>query len=113
MRQNGFALKWRTSLVLKLPSDYEEKLLQYQRFVIHLCKKYNYSLEHMGNADETPVFLIFYLRIFTVDQKGTKSVTVKITGNEKLRATVTVSYTHLDVYKRQMVNFWDFILNII
>ena len=77
MRRNGFALRRRTSLAQKLPSDYEEKLLHYQRFVINLCNKHNYSLEHIGNGDETPVL-------------------VDMTSN-----FTAVSYTHLDVYKRQ------------
>ena len=50
-----------------------------------VCIRY---LVNMGAVSYThlPIFFIFYLRIFAVDQKGTKSVTIKITGNEKLHA---------------------------
>lgn len=40
-------------------------------------KKHNYSHENMANTNE-----------FMVDKKGTKSVTVKTTGNEKFCVTL-------------------------
>ncbi|KAJ8362614.1 hypothetical protein AAFF_G00365480 [Aldrovandia affinis] len=56
MRRNGLSLRRRTSLAQRLPSDFREKLLSYQRYVIKLRKKHSYPLDQMGNADQTPVF---------------------------------------------------------
>ncbi|KAJ8412579.1 hypothetical protein AAFF_G00129150 [Aldrovandia affinis] len=42
MRRNGLSLRRRTSLAQRLPSDFREKLLSYQRYVIKLRKKHSY-----------------------------------------------------------------------
>uniref|UniRef100_A0A672HN09 HTH CENPB-type domain-containing protein n=1 Tax=Salarias fasciatus TaxID=181472 RepID=A0A672HN09_SALFA len=54
MRRNGLALRRKTSLAQCLPSDFREKLLSYQRYVLGLRKKHHYPLDQMGNADQTP-----------------------------------------------------------
>jgi hypothetical protein len=56
MHRKGLALCRRTTLVRKLPTDYVEKLIAYQRHIINLCRKHDYLLGQMGNTDETPVF---------------------------------------------------------
>jgi hypothetical protein len=76
--------------VKKLPTDYVEKLIAYQRHIINLCQKHDYLLRQMGNADKTPVFFDMPANT-TVDTKGSKSVLVKTTGHEKLRITVILS----------------------
>jgi hypothetical protein len=58
MHRKGLALRRRTTLAKKLPTDYVKKLTAYQRHIIKLHRKHDYLLGHMGNADETPVFLI-------------------------------------------------------
>ncbi|CAG8717595.1 22244_t:CDS:1, partial [Gigaspora rosea] len=40
----------------KLPVDLEDKLLEFQQFVIHLCQKNDYPLGMIANMDETPVW---------------------------------------------------------
>jgi hypothetical protein len=86
---NGWALRFtrrkelalRGTLAKKLPTDYVEKLIAYQRHIINLRQKHDYLLGQMGNADETPVF--FYMTAnTTVDTKRSKSVLVKTTGHE-------------------------------
>lgn len=57
MRRNGFSLRRTTSIRQKLPSDYEAKLLEFQRYVIDLRRSSQMPLAHIGNADQTPVFL--------------------------------------------------------
>uniref|UniRef100_A0A672HC27 HTH CENPB-type domain-containing protein n=1 Tax=Salarias fasciatus TaxID=181472 RepID=A0A672HC27_SALFA len=54
MRRNGLALRRKTSLAQRLPSDFREKLLSYQRYVLGLRKKHHYPLDQMGNTDQTP-----------------------------------------------------------
>uniref|UniRef100_A0A671XB87 HTH CENPB-type domain-containing protein n=1 Tax=Sparus aurata TaxID=8175 RepID=A0A671XB87_SPAAU len=56
MRRNGLSLRRRTSLAQRLPADFREKLVNYQRFVIKLRKKHEYPLDQMRNAVQTPVF---------------------------------------------------------
>jgi hypothetical protein len=56
MHRKGLALRQRTTLAKKLPTDYVEKLIAYQRHIINLRRKHDYLLGQMGNADETPVF---------------------------------------------------------
>ncbi|KAK0153232.1 Pogo transposable element with KRAB domain [Merluccius polli] len=90
MRRNGLALSRRTSLAQHLPSDFGEKLLSFQRFVINLRKKHSYPLDQIGNADQTPVYFDMPTSV-TVNRKGEKSVLVKSTGNEKSRVTVMLT----------------------
>ncbi|KAK0141223.1 Pogo transposable element with KRAB domain [Merluccius polli] len=90
MRRNGLALRRRTSLAQHLPSDFGEKLLSFQRFVINLRKKHSYPLDQIGNADQTPVYFDMPTSV-TVNRKGEKSMLVKSTGNEKSRVTVMLT----------------------
>lgn len=92
MLRNGLFLRHRTTLAQRLPVDFNEKLLAFQRYVIELRKKHNYPLSQIGNADETPVFFDMKSNI-TVDQKGAKSILMRTTGNEKLRITAMLAVT--------------------
>ena len=87
MRRNGLSLRRRTTLAQRLPNDFNEKLFEYQRYVINLRKTHNYPLEQIGNADETAVYFDMPTKV-TVNAKGAKSVLVKTTGSEKMRVTV-------------------------
>ena len=81
MRRNGLSLRRRMSLAQHLPSDFGEKLLPFQRFVINLRKKHSYPLDQIGNADQTPIYFDMPTSV-TVNRKGEKFVLVKLTGNE-------------------------------
>ena len=87
MKRAGIVLRRRTTLCQRLPSAYEEKLVFFQRLVIGLRKQHEYLLDHMGNADQTPVFFDMPTSV-VVDVKDVKSVLVRSTGNEKARITV-------------------------
>lgn len=87
MKRAGLSLRRRTTLAQKLPAEYSEKLLEFQRYVINLRKEHMYMLGQMGNADETPVYFDMPANV-TVNEKGAKSVLVRGTGNEKQRITV-------------------------
>lgn len=90
MRRNGLSLRRRTSLAQKMPADYEEKLLAYQKYVISLRKRHEYLDAQIGNADQTPVYFDMPSNV-TVNCKGEKSVHIKTTGNEKQRCTVMLA----------------------
>ena len=87
MLRHHLSIRKRTSIAQRMPDDFEHKLLAYQKYVIKLRKKNNYSLRNIANADQTP--LHFDLPSgHTIDFKGVKSVTIKSTGAEKARFTV-------------------------
>uniref|UniRef100_A0A8D0DA03 HTH CENPB-type domain-containing protein n=1 Tax=Sander lucioperca TaxID=283035 RepID=A0A8D0DA03_SANLU len=86
----GLTLRRRTSLAQRLPSDFEEKLLSFQRYVLKLRKTHSYPLDQIGNADQTPVFFDMPTSV-NVAKKGDKSVIVRSTGNEKNRITVMLA----------------------
>ncbi|QQP49044.1 Pogo ele1 orf1-h 1e-40-j 4, partial [Caligus rogercresseyi] len=90
MRRNGLSLRRRTSLAQCLPSDFEEKLLTFQRHAINLRKTHKYPFDQICNADQTPVFFDMPSSV-TVNKRGEKSVIVRSTGNEKSRVTVMLT----------------------
>ncbi len=92
MARHGFSIRRRTSVCQKLPPHYEQKLVEYQRYVIQLRRKMDYALSNMGNADETPVYFDM-TRSTTIAEKGARDVKILSTGHEKLRVTVMLSVT--------------------
>ena len=69
MRRKGLTLRRRTSLAQCLPSDFDEKLLSFQLYVLKLRKTHSYPLDQIGNADQTPVFFDMPTSV-TVAKKG-------------------------------------------
>ena len=59
----------------KLPTDFEEKLVNFQQHVIMLRKRGNFLMGQIGNADEMPIWLDMP-RNYTVEQKGVKQVLI-------------------------------------
>ena len=90
MERYGFSIRRRTTIAQKLPQDYEEKLIKFQRYVIAQRKKHDFELKYIGNADQTP--LTFDIATSsTVSEKGVKSVSILTTGHEKDRFTVMLA----------------------
>ncbi|KAL1452370.1 hypothetical protein MTO96_043812 [Rhipicephalus appendiculatus] len=92
MRRKGFALRRRTSICQKLPEAYEDKLVEFQRYVIRLRQQHGYMLGQIGNADETPVWFDMPSST-TVCERGAKEVKLLSTGNEHSRFTVMLACT--------------------
>lgn len=92
MRPAGFSLRRRTSTCQKLPAEYEEKLVEFQRYVMKMRRQRQYPVGQIGNADETPIFL-YIPAGYVIDELGTKEVRVRTTGNEKTRVTVMLACT--------------------
>ena len=86
MQRNGFRLHRRTSLCQKLPADFKEKLVAFQRSVTRLQKKNNCLLSQTGDANEIPVYSDMPSN-YTVDEEA-KSVAIKTLGYEKMCVTV-------------------------
>lgn len=92
MRRNGLSLRRRTTICQRLPAEYEERLVAFQRYVIKLRQEHNYLLGQIGNADQTPVYFDMPSRT-TVTAKGAKDVRLLTTGNEHTRFTVMLCCT--------------------
>jgi hypothetical protein len=56
MKRKILSLRRKTKISQKLPSEFETKLTEFQRFIIGLHRRNNYSLSQIGNADETVGF---------------------------------------------------------
>ena len=92
MKRHDLSIRRRTHISQKLPEDVDDKLTQFQSFVIKQRKRHNYPLSQIGNADQTP--LTFDLPAdTTITHKGASTVTIKTTGNEKNRFTVMLACT--------------------
>ncbi|CAC5369508.1 unnamed protein product [Mytilus coruscus] len=92
LRRHDLSIHRRTHISQKLPADYEDKLLEFQKYIIKVRKQNNYLLSQIGNADQTP--LTFDLPAdTTIDHKGTSTVNIRTTGNEKNRFTVMLACT--------------------
>ncbi|KAE8737973.1 hypothetical protein FOCC_FOCC016556, partial [Frankliniella occidentalis] len=100
MKRNNLSVRRRTTIAQRLPQDYEEKLLKFQRqvlrrsnaYVIALRRRNNPLPGQIGNADQTPLYLGMPSRT-SVDTKGKKSISIKTTGNEMTRFTVMLAIT--------------------
>lgn len=92
MRRKNLSIRRRTHIAQKLPEDFEDKVTQFQKFIIKQRKLHDFDLSQIGNADQTP--LTFDLPSATsVAIKGSKTVTINTTGNEKNRFTVMLACT--------------------
>ena len=92
LRRNDLSIRRRTHISQRLPEDYDDKLLEFQRFIINQRKLHNFDLSQIGNADQTP--LTFDLPYATsIDRKGAKTVNITTTGNEKNHFTVMLACT--------------------
>jgi len=79
MERNGFSIRRRTTVAQKLPKDYKDKLINFQRFIISKRKQHNFELRHIGNADQTPLTFDIVTNS-TIAEKGIKSVPTGSSG---------------------------------
>ena len=53
----GMALRRRTAICQKLPKDFEQTLLNYQRYITYPRKAENFLMGRTASADETAIYL--------------------------------------------------------
>ena len=92
MRRMGLVLRSRMTIRQKLPKDFEQKLLNYQRYITNLRKTANFLMGQMANADEKAIYFDM-LPNYMLEKKGVKEVFLKTTGCEKIRLTVMLAAT--------------------
>ena len=88
--RHGLCLRQRTHIAQKLPSDVEDKVMNFHKFVIDLRKGQQFHRRAIGNMDETPMFFDMPGNR-TVDVKGASTVSIKTSGAEKQHFTVILS----------------------
>ena len=64
-------------LVVKLPADMGEKIVEFHRFVLRARRRHDYQLSHILNTDDTPM---------RFELPATR--TLKFTGNRTVRDEV-------------------------
>lgn len=90
MKRNGLSLRQKTTLAQRLPPDYEEKIVQFQRFIIKQRRAHSYPLHLVANMDESLIQFDMPSNR-TVSKTGEKTVKIRTTGNEKNRLTVVLT----------------------
>ncbi|KAM7312951.1 pogo transposable element with KRAB domain [Ixodes scapularis] len=73
MKREDLLIRRRTTMCQRLPAEYEDKLLSFQKSVSKLRREHGYILSQIGNADHTPVWFDSPENC-TVNAKGQKSV---------------------------------------
>ena len=91
-KRHGLTLRCKTKIAQKLPAELDEKICNFQKFIINKRKVIDYPLNRIGNMDETPMCFDMPSNT-TLHRKGEKTVLIRTTGHEKTRFTVVLGCT--------------------
>ena len=80
-----------THVAQKPETELNDKMHGFLRYVKTLRRRNSYDLDSIGNMDETPVW-IDMPGDYTIETKGSKTVSMGSTGHEKTRITVFSCY---------------------
>ena len=83
LKRYRLALRRRTRISQKLPSQTQELLEKFQQFIINLRLEKSYTLENIFNMDKMPVWFDMASN-FTINPKGERTVHIRVMGNEKI-----------------------------
>ena len=90
MNKKNLVIRQETKITQILPSDLDNKIANFRRFIIGMRNGNQYHLHYVENTDETPLnFDLMTDR--TVDIKGAKTVQVRKAGHGKTRFRVVSS----------------------
>ena len=90
LARNSFSIRCRTTVAQKLPENFDDKLINFHRFIIQMRQRYGFDLSVIGNADQTPLTFDIASKT-TVSASGIKTVPIITTGHEKDRFTVMLA----------------------
>ena len=90
MKRKKLVIRAKTRISQRLPKEFEEHIVNFQRKIIRMRQANQYDLQQIGNMDETPMNFDMPLSR-TVDTLGNKSILIKTTGNEKNHFTVVLA----------------------
>ena len=83
-------MRTKTTIVQKLPHEYEGKIIEFHKYVINMRKKLCFEIGQLRNVAE--VHLTFDIPWNkTVDVKGSKTIMIRTSGSEKTRYTVVLA----------------------
>lgn len=90
MNRKKLTMRQKTKIAQRLPEEFEESIVNFQRMLIRMRQKNGYEINQVGNMDETPMnFDMPPTR--TMNSSGDKTVLIKTTGNEKSHFTVVLA----------------------
>ena len=90
MQRNGLSLRRRTTEAQKDPDQLVDKLVSYILNARRLFRLHQYTPADVISMDETAVWCDM-LSSTTVDKVGTKTISMKTTGHEKLKVSVCLA----------------------
>ena len=90
MKRKGLVIRQKTKIAQRLPHEFEEKIMSFQRMMIRMRQENKYEMQHIENMDETPMNFDMPPS-HTVNPVSEKTVLIKTTGNEKTHFTVVLS----------------------
>jgi hypothetical protein len=87
MKINNLCMQAKTKISQNLPAEYEDKIVEFHRFVINARKQEKFELSQIANMDQVPLAFDVPSNK-TVDSRGAKSIIVKTYGHEKTHYNV-------------------------
>ncbi len=90
MNRNNLSNRRRTTIAQRLPDDLIEKQQEFLAFIMYRRIQHDYPLTLIGNMDETPMTFDLPSNT-TIDETGTRSVSIHTTGHEKTNFTVVLT----------------------
>ena len=82
LARNGFSIRRRTTVAQKLHENFEDKLINFQQFILWMRQCYDYDLSMTGNADQ--ISLTFDIASnMPVSSSGIKSMPIISTEHKK------------------------------
>ena len=88
-RRNGFCRHTKTTILQKLPCEYERLITEFHKYVINMRKKLCFEIGKLGNMEEV-TWRFDVPSNKTVDVKGAKTINIQTSGNEKTCYTVVL-----------------------
>jgi hypothetical protein len=104
IRRHNLSLRARTSVAQQLPSDLEDKLLEFTDYVQDIQSGHNFLLRLVRTMDETPLYFDMVPNR-SLDLKGVRTVRVRTTGADKRHITVVLSCSASGVMLPPLVIF--------
>src|SRR5271154_625085 len=90
MSRNNLSNHHHTTVTQHLPNNLIEKQQEFLVFVMYRRIQHDYPLAFIGNMDETPMTFDLPSNT-TVDEIGTRTVSIRTTGHEKTNFTVVLT----------------------
>lgn len=92
MSRHNLVNRRKTTVCQKLPEDYIGLQSAFLSYILYCRKEHQYPLSLIANMDETPVSFNLPSN-YTVEQRGTKSISILSTGHERSNFTVVLACT--------------------